>query len=35
MQQHIKSERQIRLVIGSVITAGTVSGFYGMLQNSA
>jgi tetratricopeptide (TPR) repeat protein len=32
-QQHIRTERQIRLVIGSIITAGTVSGFYGMLQN--
>jgi tetratricopeptide (TPR) repeat protein/O-antigen ligase len=33
MQQHVRSERQIRLVIGSVILAGTISGFYGMLQN--
>ncbi len=33
VQQQVRSERQIRMVIGAVILAGTVSGFYGMLQN--
>jgi tetratricopeptide (TPR) repeat protein len=33
MLQHIRTERQIRLVIGAILTAGTVAGFYGMLQN--
>jgi tetratricopeptide (TPR) repeat protein len=31
--QHIRSERQIRLVLGAVALAGTVMGFYGLLQN--
>jgi hypothetical protein len=32
-QQQIRTERQIRLMIGAVIAAGTVAGFYGILQN--
>lgn|GEM_PF-5178050 len=31
--QHVRSERQIRLVLGTVVLAGTVAGFYGLLQN--
>lgn len=31
--QHVRTERQIRLVLGSVALAGTVAGFYGLLQN--
>ena len=31
--QHVRSERQIRLVLGAVVLAGTVAGFYGLLQN--
>jgi len=31
--QHVRTERQIRLVIGAVVLAGTVAGFYGLLQN--
>jgi tetratricopeptide (TPR) repeat protein len=31
--QHVRSERQIRLVLGAVALAGTVMGFYGLLQN--
>jgi tetratricopeptide (TPR) repeat protein len=31
--QHVRSERQIRLVLGSVVLAGTIAGFYGLLQN--
>ena len=33
VQQHIRTERQIRMVIGAIIMAGTVAGFYGILQN--
>ncbi len=32
-QQHVRSERQINLFLGAVVLAGTVSGFYGILQN--
>jgi tetratricopeptide (TPR) repeat protein len=31
--QHVRSERQIRLVLGTVALAGTAMGFYGLLQN--
>jgi O-antigen ligase len=31
--QHVRTERQIRLVFGAVVLAGTVAGFYGLLQN--
>jgi tetratricopeptide (TPR) repeat protein len=31
--QHVRTERQIRLVLGTVVLAGTVAGFYGLLQN--
>lgn len=31
--QHVRSERQIRLILGTVVLAGTVAGFYGLLQN--
>ena len=31
--QHVRSERQIRLVLGTVVLAGTIAGFYGLLQN--
>lgn len=31
--QHVRTERQIRLVLGSVALAGTLVGFYGLLQN--
>jgi tetratricopeptide (TPR) repeat protein len=31
--QHIRTERQIRLVLGVVALAGTLAGFYGLLQN--
>jgi O-antigen ligase/tetratricopeptide (TPR) repeat protein len=33
MQQQIRSVRQIRMVIGAIIVAGTVAGYYGILQN--
>ncbi len=33
MQNHVRSSRQVRQVIGAIIIAGTVAGFYGMLQN--
>lgn len=32
-QQHVRSERQINLFLGAVVLAGTVAGFYGILQN--
>ena len=32
-QNHVRSDRQIHLVLGSVILAGAVAGFYGILQN--
>ncbi|MGH7442269.1 MAG: O-antigen ligase family protein, partial [bacterium] len=31
--QHVRTERQIRLIFGAVVLAGTVAGFYGLLQN--
>ncbi|HTB21589.1 MAG TPA: O-antigen ligase family protein [bacterium] len=31
--QHVRSERQIRLLFGAVVLAGTIAGFYGLLQN--
>jgi tetratricopeptide (TPR) repeat protein len=31
--QHVRTERQIRLALGAVVLAGTVAGFYGLLQN--
>lgn len=31
--QHVRTERQIRLVFGAVVLAGTIAGFYGLLQN--
>ena len=31
--QHVRTERQIRMLLGAVVLAGTVAGFYGLLQN--
>jgi O-antigen ligase/tetratricopeptide (TPR) repeat protein len=33
VQQHVRSSRQVHLFVGSVILAGTLAGFYGILQN--
>jgi tetratricopeptide (TPR) repeat protein len=33
MQQHVRTQRQVNLFFGAVILAGTLAGFYGILQN--